>query len=45
MTPLIAERRVDGAILIDPVPGDAFVDAVLPFLSGIDAKQPQKAAS
>ena len=26
---LIAERRVDGAILIDPVPGDAFVDAVI----------------
>jgi DNA-binding LacI/PurR family transcriptional regulator len=29
ITPLIAERRVDGAILIDPVPGDAFVDAVI----------------
>lgn len=29
ITPLIAERRVDGAILIDPVPGDAFVDAVV----------------
>jgi len=29
VTPLIAERRVDGAILIDPVPGDAFVDAVI----------------
>jgi DNA-binding LacI/PurR family transcriptional regulator len=26
---LIAERRVDGAILIDPVPGDAFVEAVI----------------
>jgi DNA-binding LacI/PurR family transcriptional regulator len=31
VTPLIAERRVDGAILIDPVPGDAFVDAVIEF--------------
>jgi DNA-binding LacI/PurR family transcriptional regulator len=29
VTPLIAERRVDGAILIDPVPGDAFVEAVI----------------
>ena len=29
VTPLIAERRVDWAILIDPVPGDAFVDAVI----------------
>jgi DNA-binding LacI/PurR family transcriptional regulator len=27
--PLIEERRIDGAILIDPVPGDAFVDAVI----------------
>jgi DNA-binding LacI/PurR family transcriptional regulator len=29
VTPLLAERRVDGAILIDPVPGDSFVDAVV----------------
>lgn len=29
VTPLIGERRVDGAILIDPVPGDVFVDALI----------------
>jgi DNA-binding LacI/PurR family transcriptional regulator len=29
--PLIEERRVDGAILIDPVPGDVFVEAVIEF--------------
>ncbi|HUE27850.1 MAG TPA: LacI family DNA-binding transcriptional regulator [Solirubrobacteraceae bacterium] len=29
VTPLIGERRIDGAILIDPVPGDVFVDAVI----------------
>jgi LacI family transcriptional regulator len=29
VNPLIAERRVDAAILIDPVPGDTFVEAVI----------------